>query len=333
LSTDQCPIANFLVFGHEKCKPLIDNKALTGKVPMEEKIKEYLRHLALRRNYSPHTVAAYGRDLAEFHAFLKDYLGAAEVNPESLDRLAVRSYLAWLARSGRAKTTINRKLAAVKGLSSFLLRNGVSKKDFARSIASLKTERRHPDYCTADQADKLMDVFSGKDLRSLCARAMLELFYSSGLRLSELTTIDLAHYDPARLQVRVLGKGSKERIVPVGRLAARAIAEYLAERERRFGAPGREEPLFVGSRGDRIQRRQIERLVAEACRRAGDSRALSPHALRHSFATVMLENGADLLAIAEMLGHASLSTTQKYTHLTVERLKGVYRQAHPRSGS
>ncbi|HUU26571.1 MAG TPA: tyrosine-type recombinase/integrase [archaeon] len=301
---------------------------------MEERIKDYLRHLSLRRKYSPHTVAAYGRDLAEFHAFLKDYSGTDNLRPENADRLAIRSYLAWLARKSRAKTTINRKLAVVKGFTSFLLRSGGAERDPARSIASLKTERRHPEYLTREQADKFIESFCGDSasLRSLCAVAMFELFYSSGLRLSELVGLNLADYDPSRLQVRVLGKGSKERIVPVGRMAARAISRCLEERKRQFGAYSSSDPLFVGPKGNRIQPRQIQRLVVEACRLAGDSRALGPHALRHSFATVMLESGADLLSIAEMLGHASLSTTQKYTHLTVERLKNVYRQAHPRSG-
>ena len=300
---------------------------------MEEQIAEYLRHLALRRKYSPHTVAAYGRDLAEFLAFLRDYRGTARVSEKRLDRLEIRGYLAWLARRDRAKTTINRKLAAVKGFSAFLVRAGRLKADPAGSIVSLKTERRHPEYFTREQADKLIESVEGGNLRELCSRAMLELFYSSGLRLSELTGLNCQDYNPSRLQARVFGKGSKERLVPVGRKAAEAIGAYLAERRIKAGPAGGGDPLFVGRNGKRILQRQVQRLLTEALRMAGDSRTLGPHALRHSFATHMLEAGADLLSIAEMLGHASLSTTQKYTHLTIERLKQVHRQAHPRSGS
>jgi len=300
---------------------------------MENRIREFLKYLKLRRNYSPHTVAAYGRDLAEFHLFLKGYTGLPEVGVEKLDRLAVRSYLAWLARKKRAKTTINRKLAALKSFCAYLLRSGQLETNPVRSIVSLKVERRHPEYFTVAQAAKLMDSFTGGSLRELAAKAMLELLYSSGLRLSELVSLDVAHYDPRRGQVRVLGKGSKERIVPVGRKAISAISDYLAERKARFGAYRSQDPLFVCPKGKRIQHRQVQRLLAEACRRSGDSRKIGPHALRHSFATHMLEAGADILSIAEMLGHSSLSTTQKYTHLTVERLKKVHRQAHPRSGT
>jgi integrase/recombinase XerC len=319
-------------FRHKKCSSLLGKQPKEKAGEMQRKIDDYLRHLSLRRNYSRHTVAAYGRDLAEFCAFLSDYRGTERVNLRRLDRLEVRGYLAWLARKNRAKTTINRKLASVKGFTAYLLRTGELEADPAGSVVSLKTERRHPEYFTNEQAGKLLEAVDGTTCRDLCMKAVLELFYSSGLRLSELTGLNLADYDPARRQVLVMGKGSKERIVPVGRLAAEAISRYLDERKRKYGAYRSGDPLFVGAKGKRIHTRQVQRFVLEACRRAGDSRMMGPHALRHSFATHMLEAGADLLSIAEMLGHASLSTTQKYTHLTVGRLKKVYRQAHPRSG-
>ena len=299
---------------------------------MLEEIKEYLRHLALRRNYSPHTVAAYGRDLREFESFIKDYQSEDRVRLDSIDRLTVRSWLAWLSRSGRAKTTINRKLAAVKSFLAFLHRQGFIESNPGVSIRSLKTERRLPRYLSNEQAAALMESFGRKDLREACATAMIELFYSSGLRLSELVELNISSYDPARRMVRVMGKGSKERLVPVGSVAAEAIEDYLKERKRLFGTPEPGDALFVGRSGKRIDRRQVQRLVAEACRRAGISRGSSPHTLRHSFATHLLDRGAELVAIREMLGHESLSTTQKYTHVSVERLKKTYRQAHPRSG-
>jgi integrase/recombinase XerC len=299
---------------------------------MLEAIKDYLRHLALRRKYSPHTVAAYGRDLREFEDFIRDYQGEDRVRLDSIDRLTVRSWLAWLSRSGRAKTTINRKLAAVKSFLAFLHRQGFIESNPGVSIRSLKTERRLPQYLSSEQAAALMASFGRKDLRGACATAMIELFYSSGLRLSELVELNISSYDPARRVARVMGKGSKERLVPVGSVAAEAIGDYLEERKRLFGAPEPVDALFVGRSGKRIDRRQVQRLVAEACRRAGISRGSSPHTLRHSFATHLLDRGAELVAIREMLGHESLSTTQKYTHVSVERLKETYRQAHPRSG-
>ncbi|MBN2287865.1 MAG: tyrosine recombinase XerC [Candidatus Glassbacteria bacterium] len=299
---------------------------------MQEMIKEYLRHLSLRRRYSPHTVAAYGRDLAEFEGFIREYGGGGPAQPGSIDRLTVRSWLAWLSRSGRARSTINRKLAAVKSFLAFLHREGRVESNPGVSVRSLRTQRRLPRYLSAEQAEALMESFGREDLRGACAAAMIELFYSSGLRLSELVGLNVSSYDTARRMVRVMGKGSKERLVPVGSAAAAAIAAYLDRRESSFGAPGREDALFVGRSGRRIDRRQVQRLVAEGCRRAGISRGTSPHALRHSFATHLLDRGAELLAIREMLGHASLDTTQKYTHVSVERLKETYRQAHPRSG-
>lgn len=299
---------------------------------MLEAVKDYLRHLALRRKYSPHTVAAYGRDLKEFEDFIRDYQGEDRVRLDSIDRLTVRSWLAWLSRSGRAKTTINRKLAAVKSFLAFLHRQGFIESNPGVSIRSLKTGRRLPQYLSSEQAAALMASFGRKDLRGVCATAMIELFYSSGLRLSELVELNISSYDPARRMVRVMGKGSKERLVPVGSVAAEAIGDYLEERKRLFGAPEPADALFVGRSGKRIDRRQVQRLVAEACRRAGISRGSSPHTLRHSFATHLLDRGAELMAIREMLGHESLSTTQKYTHVSVERLKETYRQAHPRSG-
>ncbi|MBW7996859.1 MAG: tyrosine-type recombinase/integrase [Candidatus Glassbacteria bacterium] len=300
---------------------------------MKENLEKYLRHLAGRRNYSSHTVAAYGRDLREFIAFLEEYRAVRDPAPGSLDRLELRAWLGWLSRRKLAKTTINRKMASLKGFCSWLSGCELLQSDPASSLVSLKTEKRRPEYFTAEQARRLIESVDGRSLRDLTTRAVLELLYSSGLRLSELVGLNMSGYSSARGTVRVLGKGSRERLVPVGRKAQQAIERYLAARRREQGSYGPADPLFAGGNGKRIDRRQVQRLMAEACARAGDSRRVGPHALRHSFATGMLEAGADLLSIAEMLGHDSLSTTQKYTHLTVERLRQVHRQAHPRSGS
>lgn len=300
---------------------------------MKQYLAKYLRHLAGRRNYSEHTVAAYGRDLREFITFLEEYRGSGDPRPEDFGKLELRAWLGWLARRRLAKTTINRKLAALKGFCRWMVGNNLLEADPSASLVSLKTEKRRPEYFTAEQARQLIEAIDGRSLRDVTARAILELLYSSGLRLSELVELKVSGYNRQRAVVRVLGKGGKERLVPVGGKAADAIARYLLVRRREQGDFSSGDPLFTGKNGKAINRRQVQRLVAEACVRSGDSRRVGPHALRHSFATGMLEAGADLLSIAEMLGHASLSTTQKYTHLTVDRLREVHRQAHPRSGS
>jgi site-specific recombinase XerD len=300
---------------------------------MLSNLEKYLRHLAGRRNYSQHTVAAYGRDLREFIAFLEDYRCAGDPAPGSIDKLELRAWLGWLSRRRLAKTSINRKMAALKGFCRWLTGQGLLDADPSAALISLKTEKRRPEYFTAEQARNLIEAIDGRSLRDTQARAILELLYSSGLRLSELVDLKISGYSSRRGVVRVLGKGDKERIVPVGSKAREAIARYLEVRRREQGAYSSVDPLFTGRNGKKIDRRQVQRLVAEACLRAGDSRRVGPHALRHSFATGMLEAGADLLSIAEMLGHSSLSTTQKYTHLTVDRLRQVHSQAHPRSGS
>ncbi len=299
---------------------------------MKANLEKYLRHLAGRRNYSAHTVAAYGRDLREFISFLEDYRSAKDPPPGTLDKLEVRAWLGWLARRRLAKTTINRKMASLKGFCRWLTGSGAMQSDPTSALVSLKTEKRRPEYFTAQQARRLIESVDGGSLRERTARAILELLYSSGLRLSELVELNVAGYKAGQGIVRVMGKGGKERLVPVGRSAREAISRYLLARRREQGAFLPAGPLFTGKSGKRINRRQVQRLVGEACARAGDSRRVGPHALRHSFATSMLEAGADLLSIAEMLGHASLSTTQKYTHLTVDHLRQVHRRAHPRSG-
>lgn len=236
---------------------------------MEEKIIEYVRHLSLRRKYSAHTVEAYRHDLAEFCAFVADYTGQEHPAPASVDRLVIRAWLARLARAGRARTTINRKLAAVKGFLSWLLRTGAVEKNSSAAVGSLKTSRHHPEYLTEPQAGKLLEVFGDGGLRSLCARAMLELFYSSGLRLSELVGLNAGQLDFSRSTVRVLGKGDKERIVPVGSMALQAVEAYLAERQKLQGKIGPGDPLFLAPRGGRMNGRHVQRLVGEACAGSG----------------------------------------------------------------
>lgn len=298
-------------------------------------IEEYLRHLAGERGLAAHTLAAYRRDLRQLEAFLTEYLGRdgwSWADPE-VDRLAVRAFLGWCERRGLTRRTAARKLSSVRGLFRFLRLEERVPADPTRAVRTPRIDRRLPGHLSRADARAVLEAAEERagegSLAATRALLALELLYGSGLRLSELQGLDLADLDRGQGQARVLGKGGKERIVPVTAAAFRALDRYLPRRLE-VVRPG-ERALLVNARGRRLSTRSIQTLVQEAFEVAAGARGLSTHALRHSFATHLLEGGADLLAVKELLGHASLSTTQIYTHTTRERLLGVYRRAHPRS--
>ncbi len=302
--------------------------------PLAVQVAAFLEYLATQRNASSHTVAAYRSDLRQFAAFVRDQRGEA-ADAAAVDHLLLRLYLAQLSaspppQSPYRKSSISRKLSAVRALFAWLMRAGRLSLNPAELIAAPKREQRLPFHLNIDQTVALLE---GAPLRPRDAlteardRAVLELLYSSGLRVSELCGLSVGDLDLVGGMVRVLGKGGKERIVPVGGTAVEAVVSYLQLR----GVPAETEPLFVGSRGQRINRRSVARIVEQQAGGIESFRAVSPHTLRHSFATHLLEQGADLRSIQELLGHASLSTTQKYTHLSIDRLMAVYDQAHPRA--
>lgn len=300
----------------------------------------FLAYLTTERNASPHTVAAYRNDLGQFVAFVHEQRGTS-LDAAAVDHLLVRLYLAHLAagrqeassRSGHGtayrKSSIGRKLAAIRTLFAWLVRTGRVAANPAELIATPKREQRLPFHLNIDQAVALVESapLLADNPTAARDRAVLELLYSSGLRVSELTGLNVGDLDLASGMVRVLGKGGKERIVPVGSKALEAVGRYLALR----GYPDETAPLFLGNRGQRINRRSVARIVTCQAGQIETFRAVSPHTLRHTFATHLLEQGADLRSIQELLGHASLSTTQKYTHLGLDRLMAVYDQAHPRA--
>jgi integrase/recombinase XerC len=297
---------------------------------MDRLIARFCRHLDVERNLSPHTRRAYRQDLAEFERFLKDDLGdVAEATSNAMvgqvDALMLRRYLARLHKRD-TKTTIGRKLSALRSFFRYLVRQGELAVNPAETIATPKRDHYLPKVLTVDEVFALIKAADGEEPLTLRDCAILELFYSSGLRVGELAALDVGHLDLHQGLVRVRGKGDKERIVPVGRSACQALGRYLAER----GAPGREQPLFLNYRGGRLSPRSIERNLKKWLLRAGILKDVSPHALRHSFATHLLDGGTDLRAIQELLGHASLSTTQKYTQVSLDRLMEVYDRAHPR---
>ncbi len=286
---------------------------------MERAIRDFKRYLTVERNLSLRTCASYLSDLRQFSRFL------APTPVENADRLAVRSYVARLSAERKARSTTARRLSVLRSFFDFLLEAGRVGKNPARLVPRPKIPKRLPNFLTVDEAARLMNGPRGEAALAGRDRAILELFYSSGLRLSELVGLSVGDLDLASGSVRVFGKGSRERIVPVGSKAVEALRDYLA-RDRVLQSA---RPLFLNRRGGRLTPRSVERIVKKYMTEIGKP-AFSPHALRHSFATHLLDNGADLRSIQEMLGHRSLSTTQRYTHLLPGRLMRVYDRAHPR---
>jgi integrase/recombinase XerC len=292
---------------------------------LPEQIAFFCRYLDTERNVSPHTLAAYRRDLEQLMAFVARETGGV-TGVGDVDHLLLRRYLALLGKRAK-KSSVGRKLAAIRSFFRFLVRQGVVAKNPAELIATPKKENRLPFHLDIDQVTTLVEAPQGDDKHALRDRAILELLYSCGLRVSELTGLAIGDLDLSGGMVRVLGKGSKERIVPVGSRAIEAIRGYLQGR----GELGGSGPLFLNTRGQRINRRSVARIVDLHVLRIAAFKRISPHILRHTFATHMLEGGADLRAIQELLGHASLSTTQKYTHVGIDRLMEVYDKAHPKA--
>jgi integrase/recombinase XerC len=294
---------------------------------LADQITAFCAYLETERNVSPHTLVAYRRDLQQLALFAAEERGG-DVTACEVDHLLLRRYLALLGKTA-GKSTIGRKLAAMRTFFRFLLRQGDIGRNPAELTATPKKEQRLPFHLDIDQTTALMEAPTAEEKHVLRDRAILELLYSSGLRVSELTGLDIGDLDLSGGMVRVMGKGGKERIVPVGSRAILAVREYLAQRGELAGNGA----LFLNTRGRRINRRSVARIVDAHVLRVAAFKRISPHTLRHTFATHMLEGGADLRSIQELLGHASLSTTQKYTHVGIDRLMEVYDKAHPKAKS
>jgi integrase/recombinase XerC len=294
---------------------------------------EYLAHLEKERDVSPHTVKAYGRDLEAFTEFCDRHYG--QWDWRTVDRLGLRGFLGELQRKGLARRSAARALSAVRSLYRYLQEHHGVPNSIARAAKVPKLEKRLPTYMDQQQTGRLFEWAEsragGDEFGPTRDLAILELFYSTGVRLSELCGMNLEDLDLLADQVKVRGKGRKERIVPVGSRAVLALRRYLNLREPVVARPATDRrAVFVSRRGKRIAPRGIQRIVHGMLDSIGGN-DLRVHSLRHTFATHMLDAGADLRAVQELLGHASLSTTQIYTHTSVERLKKVYNQAHPRA--
>lgn len=293
-----------------------------------EKIEMFVSWLQTEKGYSAHTVAGYRRDIEEF------FLQAGEKEVEAVDHQLVRAYLYAINRKNKA-SSVARKLSALRSFFKFLRRRKFVAHDPLERISTPKLPRHMPVFLTVDQVFALLESPGQADGFALRDRAILELLYSCGLRVAELCGLNCPDLDLGGRLVRVRGKGNKQRLVPIGAPAVKAVDRYLGQRDSILiacadrGRAGEERALFLNSRGGRLTTRSIERMVKTYGQRIGLAAPVTPHALRHSFATHLLEMGADLRSVQELLGHASLSTTQKYTHLNVDHLMEVYDKAHP----
>jgi integrase/recombinase XerC len=308
--------------------------------PRQSEVRDFLDHLSKERDVSPNTVRAYDRDLTEFVRFLgKYYSGGGEAwTWQGVDRLAMRGFLGHLARRNLSKRSISRTLSGVRSFYRYLHRSEIVEANPARSVSAPRLDKYLPAYLDRAQIDLLFQMAEVRaweggfiDVRNL---AILELFYSTGMRLSELQGLGRGDIDMVTQQVKVRGKGRKERIVPVGDHAVLALRNYETKRDellRSVGRRGDRGAVFLARTGRRIGVRSVQKVVTGFLRQIDEDAGLSVHSLRHTFATHLLDAGADLRAVQELLGHASISTTQIYTHTSVERLKQVYQKAHPRA--
>jgi len=297
----------------------------------DQAVARFLAALRDQRHASPQTLRAYESDLSQFRAFLVERYGDDLPGPATLDPLAIRGFVARLHVNGIAKSSVARKLSAVRSLLRHAVRSGVIDTSPAEGIPTPKRPKLLPKNLTVDEVFALLDGMTGDDLAAIRDRALLEFLYATGLRVGELAALDLDAIDLSGGLVRVLGKGNKERIVPFGSKAAVALRRWLAASEVLRRTRRDAEAVFLNLRGTRLTDRSVRRVLDRRLREAAISARVSPHALRHTFATHMLGAGADLRAIQELLGHASLSTTQRYTHVGVDALMAVYDKAHPRA--
>lgn len=302
---------------------------------MQKAFVSFLTYLRLERNYSPHTIKNYERDLREFRSYLTEDGSKPEIAPRRIDHITLREFLAHLHRKGNQKTSIARKLAALRSFFRYLYQEGRISSNPARLLQSPRLAQKTPRFLSIREVEQILELPDSRSERGLRDRAILELLYGTGIRIDELVQLNSENLSLRERLIKVRGKGKKERIVPFGEKARYAVENYLGVRRnllRRKRSPSQPNALFLNLRGGRLSARSVERNLNEYIRKSSLLLNVHPHLFRHSFATHLLNNGADLRSIQELLGHASLSTTQKYTHLSIEELVKVYRASHPRAG-
>ena len=299
---------------------------------MEKLVSAFLDHLEIERNYSRHTRSAYSGDLAQFQSFLSEHGGAGPPNPESIDKSVVRAFLRHLHRKGLSRRTIARRFAAVRSFFHYLCREGIVTSNPCVYLTTPKWDRHLPRFLDRSQVEALLGQPDRGQVLGLRDAVILELLYGAGMRLSELVGLDTGAIELTEERVRLIGKGDKERIVPLGGQALSALGSYLDARPLLI-KQGLEEDtaaLLLNQHGRRLTGRGVQYILGKYGLRISQ-RGLTPHVLRHTTATHLLDAGADLLAVKELLGHERLSTTQVYTHVALERLKKLYDEAHPRA--
>jgi tyrosine recombinase XerC len=301
---------------------------------MIELIKSFLDFLKLEKNYSVNTLLAYEDDLVQFNRFLTNHFQSDNFELSAVDNVTIRLFLGELVESDFAKKSIVRKLAAVRSLYKYLIKKGIIKSNPTINIATPKVPKKLPTFLEEPSIDRMLNLPDTSTVEGLRDKAILELLYSTGIRLSELIGLNLDNIEWSKETIKVLGKGKKSRIVPFGSKSKDALRKYLERRDELISDLTKKSSInsvFLSNRGLRIYPKGVYLIVNKYIRLVSDVEKKSPHVLRHSFATHLLNRGADLKAVKELLGHESLSTTQIYTHVTVDRLKRVYDQAHPKA--
>lgn len=291
--------------------------------PTDSRIQSFLTYLSQEKNFSTHTYRSYQVDLGQFLEFLADRKSGKDLS--KINREDIRDYIGFLLKYGYEKSSVARKLSSLKSLYKFLTRRKIVNSNPVRAVKTPKISKKLPGFLTEYQTQKIMDI-QGNDERSFRNKAIMEVLYGAGLRASELVSLNISDIDLHNDIVLVKGKGGKERIVPLGSYAQKAVQEYLTIRKEKNN-----HALFLNLQGKRLTTRSVQTIVKRLISRVADASHTNPHTLRHSFATHLLERGADLRAVQELLGHSSLSATQIYTHISVERLKKIYDKAHPRA--
>ncbi|MFH1873937.1 MAG: tyrosine recombinase XerC [Pseudomonadota bacterium] len=297
---------------------------------MEKFINDFSSYLEHEKRASDHTLKNYLVDLQQFNLFVKERFKKANVNLDfnSIDHLVVRDFIGSLF-GNKNPTSIARKLSSIRSFFEYCLRQGHVKNNPAKEVASPKIPKRIPKFLTVDEIFSLLSAPNSKTVLGARDKAILELLYASGLRVSELVSLNIPEINLEEGVVRVLGKGRKERLVPVGNKASQALRQYY-ELRKKLASEG-DNAVFVNKHGQRISVRSVERMLIKYLRQTGINKTVTPHVLRHTFATHLLNAGADMRGIQELLGHSSLSTTQKYTHISLEKMMEVYDKAHPKA--
>ena len=294
---------------------------------LEKKVDQFLEYLKHEKQASSHTIAGYGRDLTQ----LVIYLDEQGIGLKQADNIILRGFMAVLYEKGMKKSTAARKLAAIRSFFQFCIRKKWIEDNPAKILVTPKQDKPVPSFLSEEQMALFLDLPGSEKVLDLRDRAILELLYATGLRVSELVSIDHADLNFPEMLVRVKGKGKKERIIPFGKSAEESLRAYLVKRGKINKGKISSEAVFLNFKGGRLSSRSVERIVDKYIRRSALKRKISPHSLRHSFASHLLSRGADLRVIQELSGHESLATTQKYTHLDLKHLIDIYRKSHPRS--